>query len=95
MCESAVTETVMDVVNRSRVFDGVGFKPNTTFLLQSINGALALVAQAACVFLVDRVSSIGGESNGCALNRGLAQLGRRWPLIIGNIVSGATFIGAT
>jgi hypothetical protein len=60
----------------SRVFSGVGFKPNTTFLLQSINSVLALFAQAACVIWIDKT-------------------GRRWPMIIGNIGSGCTFIGAT
>ncbi|KAG8935639.1 hypothetical protein FRC03_008987 [Tulasnella sp. 419] len=59
-----------------QIFAQVGFSAGQTLLLQSINSILALIGEAACILLVDR-------------------LGRRWPLIIANVASSATYVVGT
>lgn len=58
------------------IYGLMGIRGDDTLRYQAISSVLALVAQALCILLIDR-------------------LGRRWPLILGNLGNCATFIVAT
>ncbi|KAF2404857.1 sugar transporter STL1 [Trichodelitschia bisporula] len=57
------------------IFNQMGISGGDTLKYQTYNSVIALVAQALCMLLVDR-------------------LGRRWPLILGNLGNCVTFIAA-
>jgi MFS family permease len=58
------------------IFGQIGIDADSALKYQAINNVLALIAQACCILLIDR-------------------LGRRWPLIIGNLFNCLMFIIAT
>jgi len=58
-----------------QVYESVGFA-DSALLINSINNAMGIVGQIACVLFLDKV-------------------GRRIPLVGGNIVAGSMFVGAT
>lgn len=58
------------------IYGQIGISPADTLKYQIITNVIALLGEATCVLLIDR-------------------LGRRWPLIGGNLANAATFIVAT
>jgi uncharacterized membrane protein len=58
------------------IFKQIGIDSDNALKYQAINNILALIAQACCILLIDR-------------------LGRRWPLIIGNLINSLMFLIAT
>jgi hypothetical protein len=78
------------------VFKAIGFSYERTFLFQTINSVIALVAQALCILTIDRVSPLVDSTIDEKLTGDLVlQFGRRPPLIICNIMSAVTFAVAT
>ena len=54
------------------VFAAIGFSYEKTFLFQTINSVIALIAQALCILTIDRVSWRTGEEDSWRLTLDLA-----------------------
>lgn len=79
-----------------QVFAAVGFAPDTTFLITSINNVVGLLGQALCIAFLDKTGRrwvmIGGNAASGVLFAAAASLARKFVVGEGSYGQGVGFV---